>query len=590
MKPILTTIIILSLFLNNACEKSRLNPESEKLNLFFKSQWDEGLKDSPESATWYGDDRYNHLLNNRSLTWILKSQEKTILALKKLKAINRKKLLPEAQLNYDLYKLNLERSIKGFPFHSYLKPVNQLGGVHIGFPNMVDLMPFKTEKDYQNYLSRLEQIPIAIDQTIEVMKQGIKEGMVPPRVTLESVPGQIRKQFEFLSITDCPFYRPFQENSNNIKNWQEIVEKGTDLIQNGIFKSYQKFHLFFVAEYLPATRNDIAVSSLPNGAAYYEYLIQHHTTTQLSAKEIHDIGLSEVDRIHQEMVKVMKDSGWEGNFQDFLTFLRTDDQFYFDTEEKLLSGYREICKRADPELAKLFGTLPRTPYGVKPIPQYQAVSSPTAYYYGPSADGERPGYFWANTYNLKVRPKYEMEVLALHEAVPGHHLQIALANELENVPEFRKHSGYTAFVEGWGLYSESLGEEMGMYADPYSKFGQLTYEMWRACRLVIDTGIHSMGWTREQAINYMAENTAKTLYDIEVEIDRYIIWPGQALAYKIGELKIKELREKTEDILGDQFDIRDFHDQILKQGSIPLNILEDVIIEYIREKSNTTHV
>jgi prolyl oligopeptidase len=284
------------------------------------------------------------------------------------------------------------------------------------------------------------------------------------------------------------------------------------------------------------------------------------------------------------MEEIISGLEFDGSFSEFLTFLRTDPQFYHKDAESLLDGYRVLCKKVDAELPKLFMTLPRTPYGVKPIPEYQAPSAPTAYYHGPSADGKRAGFFWANTYQLDTRPKYEMAVLALHEAVPGHHLQIALANELVNVPEFRKHSGYTAYIEGWALYAESLGEEMEMYEDPYDKFGQLTYEMWRACRLVIDTGIHAYGWTRQQAIDYLLINSAKTQHDAEVEIDRYIIWPGQALAYKIGELKIKELKEMAEEKLGDKFDIREFHHIILKDGAMPLNMLENKINSFIQNK------
>jgi prolyl oligopeptidase len=319
----------------------------------------------------------------------------------------------------------------------------------------------------------------------------------------------------------------------------------------------------------------------PNGEAYYVFQIKNYTTTKKSAEEIHRIGLNEVIRIRNEMDEVIAESGFQGSFKQFVEFLRTNPDFYYSTAEELLEGYQAICKKADPELVKLFGVLPRMPYGVKPIPDYQAPASPTAYYYSGSKEGNRPGYFWANTYKIETRPKYEMEALSLHEAVPGHHLQISLAQELENVPEFRKHGGFTAFTEGWGLYSEKLGEEMGFYQDPYSKFGQLTYEMWRACRLVVDTGIHAFGWPRDKAIKFMLDNTAKTENDVTVEIDRYIAWPGQALAYKIGELKIRELRKKAEDDLGERFNIRDFHDIVLGNGSIPLDLLEEKVNQHI---------
>ncbi|MED5260077.1 MAG: DUF885 domain-containing protein, partial [Verrucomicrobiota bacterium] len=294
----------------------------------------------------------------------------------------------------------------------------------------------------------------------------------------------------------------------------------------------------------------------------------------------------EVQRIKDEMKEVIKRADFEGSFDEFLTFLKTDSRFYFKTEDELLDAYRVICKKADAQLPRFFGRLPRLTYGVKAIPEYQAPASPTAYYYSGSQKAGRPGYFMANTHKLETRPKYEMEALSIHEAVPGHHLQISLAQELEDIPMFRRHGGYTAFIEGWGLYSEKLAEEMGFYDDPYSKFGQLTYEMWRACRLVVDTGMHAFGWTREQAIEYMSKNTAKTGNDIQVEIDRYIAWPGQALAYKIGELKILELRNRAEKELGARFNIRDFHDVVLGDGAVPLDVLERHINQYIKSNAN----
>jgi prolyl oligopeptidase len=313
----------------------------------------------------------------------------------------------------------------------------------------------------------------------------------------------------------------------------------------------------------------------------YEFKVKSYTTTNKTPQEIHEIGLNEVLRIRTEMDKIIKKVGFAGSFNDFISYLRSNPDFYYNKPDDLLDAYRTICKKADPELVKLFGKLPRLSYGVKPIPDFQAPASPTAYYYSGSQKAGRPGYFWANTYMLNTRPKYEMEALSLHEAVPGHHLQISISQELENVPEFRKHGGFTAFSEGWGLYAEKLGEEMGFYKDPYSKFGQLTYEMWRACRLVVDTGMHAFEWSRERAIKYMSDNTAKTQNDIVVEIDRYIAWPGQALAYKIGELRILELRSLAEITMGDKFDVRGFHDVVLGSGAVPLDVLERHVKEYI---------
>ncbi|HYQ83225.1 MAG TPA: DUF885 domain-containing protein, partial [Rubrobacter sp.] len=315
-------------------------------------------------------------------------------------------------------------------------------------------------------------------------------------------------------------------------------------------------------------------STLPDGEAWYALAVRESTTTDLTPRQIHDIGLAEVKRIRAEMDEVIRSTGFKGSFEEFLTFLRTDPRFYFEKPEDLVTAYREICKRADPELVKLFGRLPRLPYGVDVIPEYAAKSQTTAYYSQGSLAAGRPGMYSVNTYDLKSRPRYEMEALSLHEAVPGHHLQVSLAQEIEGIPTWRRYDDYTAYVEGWGLYAESLGEEMGFYKDPYSKFGQLTYEMWRAVRLVVDTGMHSLGWSREQAIDYFKANAGKAEHDITVEIDRYIVTPGQALAYKLGELKIKELRAFAEKELGAKFDIRAFHDEVLGRGALPLDLLE----------------
>jgi prolyl oligopeptidase len=346
---------------------------------------------------------------------------------------------------------------------------------------------------------------------------------------------------------------------------------------------------YLAQKYIPACRESIAASSLPDGTATYAYRVRWHTTTNLTPKQIHETGLAEVKRIRAEMDKVMASTGFAGTFADFTNFLRTDARFYFETPEALVNAYRVIAKRADPELVHLFGKLPRLTYGVVEIPAFKAPSQTTAYYEQGSPEAGRPGHYFVNTYNLKARPKWEMEALSLHESVPGHHVQISLAQEIENVPEFRKHIGYSAFVEGWALYAESLGPEMGFYTDPYSKFGQLTYEMWRAVRLVVDTGMHAMGWSREKAIQFFRENTGKTDQDIVVEVDRYIVWPGQALAYKIGQLKIRELRTQAERELGERFKIRAFHDAVLAQGAVPLGVLDEHMNAWLPQQKATAN-
>lgn len=561
-------------------------PGGGDLATLFEDEWEVRLRENPEFATHLGDDRYNDRLTDLSMEAIERRHERTQEIMERLSTIDRSRLDESDQLNYDLFKKGLQSRTERHRFRDFLMPLNQMGGVQIDFPNLVNVTKFRHAKDYDDFLARLAAFPAFVDQTIALMKQGAAEGIIQPAIVLRTVPRQIEAQFD-IDVEMSPLYRPFTEMPGEMSDGEkkQFREQGRQAIRDRAFSSYRKLHDFFVNDYLTAARQEIAITEIPNGAEYYNFLMRHHTTTALSAKEIHEIGLEEVKRIQDEMEEIIEEVKFEGSFDDFIEFLRTDPQFYFTSREELLQGYRDICKRADPELTKLFGKLPRTPYGVTPTPDYQAPAAPTAYYHSPSADGSRPAYFWVNTYRLEVRPKYEMEALALHEAVPGHHLQIALALEIEGVPEFRKHGGFTAFVEGWGLYAESLGEEMGFYRDPYSKFGQLTYEMWRACRLVVDTGMHTLGWSRKKAIDFMKKNTAKTEHDIEVEIDRYIAWPGQALAYKIGELKIKELRKMAKESLGADFDIREFHDIVLGNGAVPLDILEQRVRDYMDTKA-----
>ena len=582
--------LLLILFLNVDCvifnsdykiengEKS----ESEKFHELLSEQWEKGIIRNPEWASSLGDNRFNDKLNDTSYETILKRQGETRELQETVKKIDRSKLSEDDQLNYDLYLQGIEKQIEGFQFLSYLIPIDQMGGIQIGFAGISNYMPFNNVKDYENYLARMRAFPTKLDQTIDLMKRGVKEGWVPPKIILVSVPDQIKAQFEKM-IEESPLFKPFKDFPESIPSEEQtrLIDEMLSVLTEYVYPAYETLYSYFIESYLPSCGESIACKDFPNGDVYYKYQIKSYTTTNLSAEEIHQIGLGEVDRIRAEMKKVINMTEFKGSFDEFLTFLRTDSQFYFTSEDELLNEYRMICKKADAELPKFFGLLPRLPYGVKPIPDYQAPASPTAYYYSGSQEAGRAGFFMANTYKLETRPKYEMEALSIHEAVPGHHLQITLAQELDNIPKFRRYGGYTAFVEGWGLYSEKLAEEMGFYEDPYSKFGQLTYEMWRACRLVVDTGMHTLGWTRQEAIDFMLSNTAKTENDVTVEIDRYIAWPGQALAYKIGELKIRELRSKAEKEMGDNFNIRDFHDVVLGHGAVPLDILEKHVNEYI---------
>jgi len=399
--------------------------------------------------------------------------------------------------------------------------------------------------------------------------------MMSPKILMERIPNQIAAQLVD-NPEESPFFEVFTEMPDTISDEDQVRlrAQARSVIDATVLPAYRELNEYFNETYLPDSRDTIGLSELPNGKEWYELRARQFTTTQMSPDEIHRIGLDEVARIRGEMQKIIDSLDFGGSFQDFLVFLRTDPQFYFDNPEDLYQAYLATSKRIDPELVNLFGTLPRMPYGVKPIPDSIAPDTTTAYYSRPAADGSRAGTYWVNLYKPEVRPKYEIEVLSVHEAMPGHHLQLALQQELGDMPNFRRFMGFTAFVEGWGLYSESLGPDLGLYKDPYSQFGALTYEMWRAVRLVVDTGMHYKGWTRQQAIDFFKDNAAKTELDIVNEIDRYIGWPGQALAYKIGQLKIKQIRGRAETTLGDDFDVRAFHDELLGAGALPLDLLE----------------
>ena len=586
MKSITSSILILVLnvpFSSNTMKSQ--NTPSSLLQKLFEDEWELRLREDPLFATEFGDRRYNHLLPKVSLEDYRKSYEETKTFLKRLQAIDRSQLTPGERSNYDLFKRLKERERADFEFHSHLMPITNRSGFHVNFPELHERIPLKTIEDYENYISRLKGFKSYVEGHIQLMRQGIREGFVLPKIVLEGIEGSIEPHI-VMNAEESLLFKPFMNFPESIpeKNQKQIVEKGREAILQSVVPGYRNFLKFVKEEYLPASRSDISASSLPNGRAFYEHRVRTFTTLDLSPNEIHEKGLSEVQRIRKEMDEIIQKVGFQGDFKEFVTFLRTDDRFYVKTPKALMEEVSLVLKKMDGELPRLFKTLPRMPYGIKEIPEYIAQKTTTAYYDGPSGDGTRAGFYYVNTYNLKSRPLYEIEALSLHEAVPGHHLQIALQQELTDVPNFRRFSGFTAFVEGWALYAERLGLEVGFYEDPYSDFGRLTYEMWRACRLVVDTGIHSMGWTRQQAIDFMAENTALTLHNITTEVDRYISWPGQALAYKIGELKIRELRKLAEERLGEKFDVREFHDVVLGSGALPLDVLEANVKTWISKK------
>ena len=480
----------------------------------------------------------------------------------------------------------LDREIAEMRFRAYRMPISKIDGYHALFPQMPLFIPFETSVDFENYITRMRAFPQMADDLIDVMRAGLRGGQVPPRVTLDTVDDQLRSQ-----IVDEPalsrLYKPFERFPKMIRQAEadRLAAEGASAIMQAVVPGYRALLKFFVEEYLPRARVDIAAVNLPDGPAFYAHRIRYHTTLDLSAEVVHAAGLAEVDRIREEMEIVIRKVGFKGFFREFVEFLRVDSGFYAAMPETLMREASYILKKIDGELPRLFKTLPRMPYGLRQMPAEISPGNTTARYFPPTGDGTRAGVFFINTYDLKSRPLYELEALSLHEAVPGHHLQLALQRESGDLPNFRRFGDFTAFVEGWALYAERLGLEIGFYEDPYSDFGRLSFEMWRACRLVVDTGMHSLGWTRQQAIDYLLEHTAQTLLNIENEVDRYIGWPGQALAYKTGEMKIRDLRRRAEEKLGQSFDLREFHDAVLTNGAVPLGILDKLVTEWIERQS-----
>ena len=573
-KFLLTTLISLTI---TACGTGN----DESFNQILDDEWKRGIQENPVYASYMGDKSANQDWPDISEGAVRERQKKTREVLEQIRSIDPQSLSIENQLNYRLFLYNYERSVRGQKFDSHLLTFGQRGGIQLEHETAEGLS-FNTSQDYKDWLVRLEKLPALIDQHINLGRLGIERKITAPNILMQRVAKQIQLQLVD-NPEDSPFFNIFRDIPENIQDHEAIQSMARDVIKSKVIPAYNKLNEFFTKEYLPASRTTYGVLDLPNGFEWYENLARYHTTTDLTPDEIHEIGLSEVERIRSEMQEVIDSLGFDGSFNDFLVFLRTDPQFYYETEDELLEAYLATSKKIDPEMVSLFKVLPRTPYGIKPIPMESAPDTTTAYYMRPAADGSRAGYYYVNLYRPEVRPKYEIEVLSVHEAVPGHHLQIALAMELEGIPNFRKYSGYTAYVEGWGLYSESLGYDIGLYSDPYSRFGALTYDMWRAVRLVVDTGMHYKGWTRQEAIDFFTANAAKTEQDIINEIDRYLVMPGQALAYKIGQLKILELKNKAKEQLGDDFDIKEFHHAVLSQGALPLAVLEENIETYLLE-------
>lgn len=557
-------------------------PESERLQEVFAADWDWTMHVFPELATYNGFPGGEKRWTDWSRAAIEERRKSVSRALPALATIDRESLSPSDRMNYDIFKRIIAEEDEGGRFPKEYLRLTQMDGIVQDPAQTLSAMSAENAEEYGNQIARLKALPAELEQVLALLREGLEKGVTPPQITLRDVPAQV-----LALVPEEPLQSALLQRFKNFppavsgEQGMQLRAAAAKVYSEEVRPAYLRLHEFLVKEYLPRARRTIAASDLPDGRAWYAWRIRVETSTDLTPERIHEIGLAEVKRIRAAMERIKAETGFKGTLAEFFTYLRTDPKFYFTDKEELLRTYRDIAKRVDPQLIRLFKTLPRTPYGVLPIPSYSEQSQTTAYYFPGSPESARPGYFFANTYALETRPKWEMEPLTLHEAVPGHHLQISLAQEMTGLPAFRRYTGYTAFVEGWGLYAESLGEEMDFYTDPYAKFGQLTYEMWRAIRLVVDTGMHAKGWSRQQAIDFFKDNAGKTEHDIVVEIDRYIVWPGQALAYKLGELKIKELRAYAQSQLGARFDVRSFHDEVLRHGAVPLTVLEEQVKAWV---------
>jgi uncharacterized protein (DUF885 family) len=526
----------------------------------------------------------NAKLPDLSAGFLLAQYQQALAIYQQLVALDNEKLTQENQINLSVLVYSLQNQLDSYTNKEHYMPLTAESGFHVWIANISTQVDFKTYTDYQNYLTRLSSLPRYFDQQTHWMKLGLKSGISQPKIVLEGFEQSIAA-FIKEDITKSSFYLPFANMSAFITPNQqsELQQQAKHILTIKVMPAYQAYYDFMVNEYQPNSRGNIAANSLPNGKAYYQNRLEHYTTLPMTAMQVHQQGLTEVKRIRAEMDEIIEQVNFEGSFSDFVQFLRTDPQFYASTPTELLKEASFIAKKMDAKLPTLFKKLPRTPYGVMAVPANIAPKYTTGRYAGSSRD-DQPGNYWVNTYRLDRRPLYVLTALTLHEAVPGHHLQISLAKEMKHVAKFRNRTYISAFGEGWGLYSEYLGIEVGMYEDPYHNFGRLTYEMWRACRLVVDTGMHTQGWSRTQAMDFLANNTALSLHNVKTEIDRYISWPGQALSYKVGELTIKRLRKEAEQTLGEDFDLRDFHDELLKRGSMPLSMLDKIIMRYIKER------
>jgi uncharacterized protein (DUF885 family) len=553
---------------------------ARQLREFFASEWDWTMKHNPTWASRLGDRRWNDRWEDLSIENIERQYQHRREALATLRQVPRD-ALPEAdRVSYDIFRYQYQTDLEGYPFEQFLLRTDTFGGVQ-NSENLVPALRFATVRDYEDWIARLHAFPRYLDQNTALMRRGISHNILLPRIIVERVAGQV-VQLATQAVESSGYYHPFLEFPASVSeaDRQRLTREGRTAVVEQVQPAFAAFKTFIDREYLPASYLQVGVWQNARGADAYGWLVRFYTTTGMTPDEVHALGLSEVARIQGEMERVKATTGFTGALPAFFTYLRTDPRFFYKTGPELLQAYRALAKRVDPELVRVLKTTPRSPYGVIPIPASIAPNVTTAYAEYGAADGSRPAYYCVNLYKPETRPTWEMMALTLHEAVPGHCLQGAISQELTDLPEFRKHAGFTAYVEGWALYAESLGDEMGLYDDPYAKFGQLTYEMWRAVRLVVDTGMHAKRWTRDQAIRYFMEHAAKTEFDVTNEVDRYSSWPCQALAYKVGDLRIKEMRRRASARLGAKFDLREFNDLLLSAGPMPLDLLDRRVDEW----------
>ena len=582
----LTLVIVITcinLLLWTMSDNDKESMADKDFKNYLAESWEMSLSQSPIYASMLGDKRFNTEIVSNSADEIKKRKLKVIDSYDEFKTFNINDLSESNRLNYMILDKDFSLEIDSHNYPEHFMDLNQRGGIQ-SFYETGSRMIFSSYQDYKDWLTRLEKYTSNIKNANANYKNGLELGYTQPKHITTYVLEQIESMVA-ADIVNNPYLKVFNEASLEMvtpDEKDELILSAKKLIKESLNPAYSDLAKFLRNEYIPNSRDSIGIKDVPNGSEWYEYLARYHTTTDLTPDEIHEIGLAEIKRIRAEMEDIIASVKWSGDFNSFLDFLRTDKRFYYDNADDLFDAYLIMSKKIDPLLPLIFKDFQKAPYGVTEIPMESAPYTTTAYYNSPSKG--RPGYYYVNLYKPESRPKYEIPVLSVHEAVPGHHFQISIAQEMENVPEFRKHQSFTSFVEGWALYSEELGEHMGLYDDPYDKFGQLTYDMWRAIRLVVDTGMHYKDWSRDDAIDLFVNNTAKSILDIENEVDRYIAWPGQALAYKIGQLKILELRTKAEKELGDKYDIKDFHYEVLKRGSVPLSVLESYINEWIESK------